>query len=421
MVDRVYFRDPTKEEEKEIIELAEKRFRSSRCGSIVAWVLGVLFLLASIGMFIYLSSDLSAGLGLLLLAVICIIIGFVNNSSSKAVINDFRQGHFLVQDIEVVDMLFQDPHCQDTYALALRSKEGDAFDLPVSSDRYKEFHIGMKGLLAVMYGETGLFKSGRFFFISEKETDQMNEEAFESSFSSEGGASELPSSILSSFSKKASAIPLILLICELPYVIGFLIALQSFQNSGDPKGWTPPLAIASFISTFFLFFGYRSFVVLDYLLKKGKRSFVMFILWLCLLFIPMFVNAIALGGAPLEVFLLAHFICFVAIGIFVFMFSYKRRAISRGLKNGTIKWARGTIIHTVKHTYAISRRGTIVPFITVRLNNGGTVHFDVFCQNIVRDLRTGVTGYVIRVEDTFRGETVAHYYFEKDPGISDRT
>ena len=35
MVDRVYFRDPTKEEEKEIIGLAEKRFRSSRCGSLL--------------------------------------------------------------------------------------------------------------------------------------------------------------------------------------------------------------------------------------------------------------------------------------------------------------------------------------------------------------------------------------------------
>lgn len=415
MVDRVYFRDPTKEEEKEIIELAEARFRRARCGSIVAWGLGVLFLLASIGMFIYLSSDLSAGLGLLLLAVIFIIIGFVNISSSRSVIKDFRQGHFLVQDIEVVDMLFQDPHCQDTYALALRTKEGDAFDLPVSSDRYKEFHIGMKGLLAVMYGETGLFKSGRYFFISEQESLQMNEEAFESSFASGGESMALPSSILSSLSKKASVIPLIIMICELPYVIGFLIAFQGFQNSGDPKGWTFPLAIASFISTFFLFFGYRSFVVLDYLLKKGKRSFVMFILWLCLLFVPMFVNAIALGGAPLEIFLLAHFIWFVAIGVFVFMFSYKRRAISRCLKNRNLKWARGTIIHTAKHYYALSRYGSQVPFITVRLNNGGTVHFDVFCQDIVRDLRTGVTGYVIRVEDTFRGETVSHYYFEKDP------
>ena len=415
MVDRVYFRDPTKEEEKEVFELAEERFRSSRCGSLLVLIIGLVLLLLSVGYFIVLRSDWSSGLAILVLAVVCIIAGFVSIISSKAVIKEFRQGHFLVQDIEVVDMLYQDPHCQSTYALALHTKEGDAFDLPVSSDRYKEFHIGMKGLLAVMYGETGLFKAGRYFFISDQENVQMNKEAFESSFASDGGSTELPSSILSSLSKKASAIPLIITICELPYVIGFLIAFQGFQNSGGPKDWTFPLAIASFISTFFLFFGYKSFVVLDFLLEKGKRSIVMFILWLCLLFVPMVVNAIALGGAPPEIFLLAHFIWFVAIGVFVFMFSYKRRAISRCLKNRNLKWARGTIIHTDKHFYATPRAGTIVPFITVRLNNGSTLYFDVFCQDIVRELRTGVTGYVIRVETTFRGETVAHYYFEKDP------
>ncbi|MBQ5968282.1 MAG: hypothetical protein IJL60_10980 [Clostridiales bacterium] len=414
MVDRVYFRDPTKEEEKEIIGLAEKRFRSAHCGSIVAWLLGVLFLLSSIGMFIYLSSDLSAGLGLLLLAVICIIIGFVNISSSRSVIKDFRQGHFLVQDIEVVDMLFQDPHCQDTYALALRTKEGDAFVLPVSSDRYKEFHIGMKGLLAVMYGEAGLFKASRFFFISEKETDQMSEEAFESS-SSEAGASELPSSILASLSKSSSKIPLFFLICELPNLIGFLFAYQAYKNSANPKAWCVSLVIGSFVSMFFLFFGFRDFIVLGYRLYKGKRSFLAFIVWLCLPFITMMINATALQGVPDVVFLILQIIWCVAVGVFVFMFSYKRRAISRCLKNRNLKWARGTIIHTVKHTYALSRVGTVVPFITVRLNNGGTVFFNVYNENNARDLRIGVTGYVIQINDTFCGQTVPHYYFAMDP------
>lgn len=415
MVDRVYFRDPTKEEEKEIIELAEARFRRSRCGSIVAWVLGVLFLLASIGMFIYLSSDLSAGLGLLLLAVICIIIGFVNNSSSRSVINDFRQGHFLVQDIEVVDMLFQDPHCQDTYALALRTKEGHSFDLPVSSDRYKEFYIGMKGLLAVMYGEKGLFKAGRDYFVPEEKSVKLSEEAFESSFAADGESSGLPSPVLSSLPKRFLPIPLILVICELPYLIGALIAFSAFRNSTNPKAWTIPLVISGLISTFFLSLGCKNSILLDFYLKKGKRSYVLVILWICLPFVAISVYSFELLGAPGIFILLSHIIWFIVLGVLVFICSYKRRNIHRALKNGTTKWAKGTIIQADKRFYAISRYGSTVPFITVRLNNGGTVFFNVYNEKNARDLRIGVTGYVIQINDTFRGQTVPHYYFAMDP------
>lgn len=415
MVDRVYFRDPTKEEEKEIIELAEKRFRSLRLGSLIVLAIGLVLLLISIIDFIFLPSERGSDLGILFVSALFLIIGFAHNRHSRSNIKEFRQGHFLVQDIEVADMLFQDPRCQDTYALALRTKEGDAFDLPVSSDIYKEFSIGKKGLLAVMNGETGLFTADRYFFVPEEKSVQISEEAFESSFTADGGSSELPSPVLSSLPKRFLPIPLILVICELPYLIGFLFAFRVFQNSEKPKAWALPLVIAGFISTFFLFYGHMHSVLLDFYLKKGKRSFVLGIVWICLPIVAIFVNVSALLGVPGIILLLLQIIWFIFLGVLVFIFSYKRRNIRRALKNGTVKWAKGTIIQADRRFYAISRYGSSVPFITVRLNNGGTVFFDVYKENNARDLRIGVTGYVIRINDTFRGETVPHYYFAKDP------
>lgn len=415
MVDRNYFRDPTKEEEKKILELAEKRYCSLRRGSLLVLVIGLVMLLVAAGVFILLPSELGSGLGLLFLAVLFLIIGLANNSSSKTIIKEFRDGDFLVQDIEVADMLYQDPRCQDTYALALRTKEGHSFDLPVSADRYKEFSIGMKGLLAVMYGEEGLFKAGRYFFIPEEKSVKLSEEAFESSFAADGEASELLSPVLTSLLKRFLPIPLILVICALPYLIGALIAFSIFQNSANPKAWTIPLVIASMLSTILLFLGYKNPVLLDHYLKKGKRSFVLFILWICLPCVAISVNTIALLSAPMVFFLLAHIIWFIVLGVLVFIFSFKRRNIARALKNGTAKWARGTIIQADKRFYALSRGGSEVPFITVRLNNGGTIFFDVYSEISAHDLKVGVTGYVIRINDTFRGQTVPHYYFHMDP------
>ncbi len=415
MVDRVYFRDPTKEEEKKILELAEKRYCSSRRGSLLVLVIGLVMLLVAAGVFILLPSELGSGLGLLILAVFFLIIGLANNSSSKTIIKEFREGNFLVQDIEVADMLYQDPRCQDTYALALRTKEGHSFDLPASADRYKEFSIGMKGLLAVMYGEEGLFKAGRYFFIPEENSVKLSEEAFESSFAADGEASELPSPVLSSLLKRFLPIPLILVICELPYLIGALIAFSAFRNSTNPKAWTIPLVIAGLISTFFLFLGCKNSILLDFYLKKGKRSFVLFVLWICLPIVAISVYSFELLGVPGIFILLSHIIWFIVLGVLVFIFSFKRRNIARALKNGTAKCAKGTIIQADKRFYAISRYGSTVPFITVRLNNGGTVFFNDFNENNARDLRISVTGYVIQINDTFRGETVSHYYFEKDP------
>ena len=415
MVDRVYFRDPTKEEEKEIIGLADKRFRSSCRGSILMLVIGLLMLLSSAGFFIFRSSDRGAAFGLLFLAAIFLIFGSVNMRSSKSIVKEFREGHFLVQDIEVADMLFQDPRCQDTYALALRTKEGHSFDLPASADRYKEFSIGMKGLLAVMYGEEGLFKAGRDYFVPEEKSVKLSEEAFESSFAADGESSELPSPVLSSLPKRHLPIPLILVICELPYLIGALIAFSAFRNSTNPEAWTIPLDIAGLISTFFLILGCKNSILLDFYLKKGKRSYVLVILWICLPFVAISVYSFERLGAPGIFILLSHIIWFIVLGVLVFICSYKRRNISRALKNGTAKWAKGTIIQADKRFYAISRYGSTVPFITVRLNNGGTVFFNVYNENNARDLRIGVTGYVIQINDTFCGQTVPHYYFAMDP------
>ena len=127
------------------------------------------------------------------------------------------------------------------------------------------------------------------------------------------------------------------------------------------------------------------------------------------------VNTIALLSAPKFLFLLAHIIWFIVLGVLVFIFSFKRRNIARALKNGTAKWARGTIIQADKRFYALSRGGSEVPFITVRLNNGGTIFFDVYSEISAHDSKVGVTGYVIRINDTFRGQTVPHYYFHMDP------
>ena len=415
MVDRVYFRDPTKEEEKEIIGLAEKRFRSSVSGSILVLILSLLFFLLSIGFFIFKTSEWGSGLGLLFLAVLFMIIGFVNKSSSKKVIKEFRQGHFLVQDIEVKDMLFQDPRCKDYYALALRTKEDDSFYLPVSSDIYKEFSIGMKGLLAVMYGEVGLFRSGCYYFIPEKDSVQLNEDAFTTSFDPDGESSELPSTTLSSLKKRIRVIPLLLAICEIPYLIGFIIALYTYKNAENPKAWFLPLFIASFIATFFLFFSHKGAVLLDNYLGKGKRSLFLFALLFCLLAGAMFVNAFWFFDTPKAVSLAAHIFWFIALGILTFVFSYKILLLSRGLKNGNVKWARGTIIHADRRFYAVSRGGARVPFITVRLDNGGIVFFDVYSEDKARGFKEGLTGYVIQIEDAFCGETVSHYFFEPDP------
>ncbi len=414
MVDRVFFRDPTEEEEKEVVGLAENRFRRSRSASLTMYICGVITILGTIGMVILQPSSWSSGLALLFLSLIFFILGLVNNSSSKKTFAEFRQGHFLVQDIEVKDMLYQAPYCEYNFALAIRTKEETSFELPVSGTIYRNFSIGMQGVLAVMYGEEGLYHAERYFFLPGSRNIQLSEEAFSSSFDAEGNSAELPSSVLTSLSKRRLSIPITMFTCAFPYLLGFIFSIVSAENVVKPSLWRFPLALSGIFSMVILFIGTSSYVMLDHYLGKGKRNSFMFYFWMFTPAAGMCVNIITFIWAPGILFLLSHIAWFAAILCFALMLEYKVRALSRDLNNGNVEWARGKIIRTEKRSYVFSRTTTLVPFITVRLNNGGTLFFDVYKDKNARHFKEGATGYVIRVKDTFRGETVSHYYFEMD-------
>ncbi len=409
MVDRSFFLKPTSEEHAEIFPIAQKHYRSTRLGTSVIACLAAAGFVAGLLILILWTSQWLIGTLFFVLSLVFIVIALCNKWGPKEHFEKFRDRHYLLNHVEIVDTIVDDPHEEESHMLCLRSDDGARTKVPVSSSRYKDFHCGMTGVLVIIDGEKGLYHEGGFFFFPDEGSGAVAKDPHNNAFSV--AEESVPDAILRAFLDRTSVQwKLIKLLLPILLCIGIFFVFTHGKLKND---WFPMAQLTLSLLAILLMLANLSDVALALFIRKDRRSYFNFALW-CLTPVTLL-----LVIAPLRAEI-SDTIKYILLGvsaalvlILIFAFCHVERSVSRALRNRNLLAARCEIFKLEERVYYIRRYPRHVPFLTLHLEDGTTLFFPI-SKSQARNIHEGDKGYALRAPDTFMGKTTYNYFYQSE-------